>query len=118
MASNRRKPYLTVGVGGSGSGRRATPPARGTSSLGPAPPGRPVSNIGRYLIKPTAEMDSGFEMINADPQVLKEVHQKYLKAGQLPPALQPKYLRKPQPMEGQRQKAISKGWRNPRSRQG
>jgi hypothetical protein len=36
----------------------------------------------------------------------------------LPPALQPKYLRKPQPLEGQRQKAISRGWRNPRSRQG
>lgn len=63
-------------------------------------------------------MDSGFEMINADPHVLKVVHEKYLKAGQLPPALQPKYLRKPEPMESQRRDAISKGWNKPRSRQG
>jgi hypothetical protein len=81
-------------------------------------PGRPVSNIGKYLIKPTAEMDTGFELINADPNVLKEVHQKYLKAGQLPPSLQPKFLRKPEVMEAGRSKAISRGWRKPRSRQG
>ena len=93
-------------------------PAGVGNQLGAAAPGRPVSNIGKYLIKPTAEVDTGFEMINSDPQVLKAVHEKYLKAGQLPPALQPKYLRKPQPLEGQRQKAISRGWRNPRSRQG
>ena len=92
--------------------------ASATSALGPAPPGRPVSNIGKYLIKPTAEVDTGCEMINADPNILKTVHQKYLKAAMLPPALQPKYLRKPEVMDTNRAKAISKGWSKPRSRQG
>lgn len=87
-------------------------------ALGPASPGRPVSNIGKYLIKPTAEVNTGWEMINADPNVLKTVHQKYLKGAMLPPALQPKYLRKPQVMDTNRAKAISKGWNKPRSRQG
>lgn len=85
----------------------------------PSPgPGRPQSNIGKYLLKPTAEMDSGYEMINSDPDVLTRVHKQYLKAGQLPPALQPKYLRKPAVMDKQRGTAISKGWRKPRSQQG
>lgn len=95
---------------GSGSG--------GASALGPAAPGRPVSNIGKYLIRPTAEFDSGYEMINADPNILKTVHQKYIKAFMLPPALQPKYLRKPEVMDTNRAKQISKGWNKPRSRQG
>jgi len=87
--------------------------------VGPTPgPGRPQSKIGRYLIEPTAEVDSGFEMINTDPNVLKLVHQKYMKAGQLPPALQPKYLRKPEVMDAGRRKSISRGWNKPRSRQG
>lgn len=81
-------------------------------------PGRPVSNIGKYLIKPTAEVDSGFEMINFEPDMIAKVHKTYLKAGQLPPALQPKYLRKPEVLDTGRAKAISKGWRKPRSRQG
>ena len=88
------------------------------SALGPAPPGRPVSNIGKYLIKPTAEINTGYEMINADPNVLKDVHQRYLKAFELPPALQPKYLRKPEVMDHQRARAISRGWRDPRGRKG
>ena len=81
----------------------------------------PSPTSGEYLIKPTAEVDSGYEMINADPNMLRQVHQKYLKAGQLPPALQPKYIRKPEVMEQGvtgRAKNISRGWRNPRSRQG
>ena len=97
----------------------SSPMARG--GLSPAPPGRPVSNVGKYLIKPTPADASGWEMINADPDVLKQVHQKYLKAGQLPPALQPKYLRKPEVLENGptgRATNISKGWRKPRSRQG
>ena len=105
------RPLLTVGVGAGGA-RSAT------SALGPARPGRPVSNIGKYLIKPSAEIDTGYEMINADPNVLKTVHQKYLKAFELPPALQPKYLRKPEVMDVGRAKAISRGWRDPRGRKG
>lgn len=107
-----RKPLLGVGTG---SGSSAA------GGLGPAPPGRPVSNIGKYLIRPTAEVDTGWEMINADPDILAQVHKKYLKAGQLPPSLQPKYLRKPEVMEHGvtgRAKNISRGWRKPRSRQG
>ena len=93
-------------------------PASATSALGPALPGRPTSNIGKYLIKPSAEIDSGYEMINADPNILKMVHQKYLAAYQLPPALQPKYLRKPEVMDTGRAKAISRGWHDPRGRKG
>ena len=100
------KPLLKVGLGRS-------------TALGSAPPGRPVSNLGKYLLKPTAEMNTGFEMINDDADVLTRVHKQYLKAGQLPPALQPKYLRKPEVMEqgvAGRATKISKGWRAPRSR--
>lgn len=86
--------------------------------LGPAPAGRPVSNIGRYLIKPTNDTLSGFEMLNSTPDMIKQVHDRYLKAFELPPALQPKYLRKPDVMEVARAKAISHGWRRPRSQQG
>lgn len=101
------------------------PARKGTVSTNPAVPGlptpgpgRPVSNIGKYLIKPTAELDSGFEMVNFEPDMIKKVHQTYLKAGQLPPALQPKYLRKPEVLDSARAKNISKGWRKPRSQQG
>jgi hypothetical protein len=97
----------------------SSPAARG--GLGPAPAGRPPSNIGKYLIRPTAEADTGWEMINSDPDILRQVHRKYLKAGMLPPALQPKYLRKPEVMESGptgRATNISKGWRKPRSRSG
>jgi hypothetical protein len=86
--------------------------------LGTNPPGRPASNIGQYLVKPTADVDSGFEMINTDPNVLKRVHENYLKKGELPPALQPKYLRKPEVLDKSRANAISRGWRKPRSQQG
>ena len=105
------RPLLSVGVRAGGAGSAA-------SALGPPLPGRPVSNIGKYLIKPTAEVNTGFEMINSDPNILKEVHQKYLKAFMLPPALQPKYLRKPEVMDHQRANAISRGWRDPRGRKG
>ena len=50
--------------------------------------------------------------------MLKQVHEKYLKNGELPPSLQPKYLRKPEVLDANRAKNISKGWRKPRSRQG
>jgi hypothetical protein len=89
-----------------------------TLPVGNAPAGRPPSNLGNYLIKPTPETDTGFEMVNDKPDLVNQVHEKYLKAFQLPPALQPKYLRKPEVMESQRSKSISRGWRKPRSRQG
>ena len=82
---------------------------------GKSPAGRPPSNLGQYLIKPTPETNTGFEMLNQTPDAIKQVHEKYLKAFQLPPALQPKYLRKPEVMEANRSKSISRGWRKPRS---
>lgn len=81
-----------------------------------AAPGRPESNIGRYLIKPTDKSDTGYEMLNTTPQAVSQAEQQYLKQYQLPPALQPKYLRKPEVMERSRAKEISKGWIRPRSR--
>lgn len=80
-----------------------------------AAPGRPESNVGQYLIKPTDKSDTGFEMLNTTPQSVTEAEQKFLKMYELPPALQPKYLRKPEVMERGRSKEISKGWIKPRS---
>ena len=94
-----------------------SPTAEGKWAAGSAPRGRPVSNIGAYLIKPTADSPTGFEMLNDSPDLLKSVQDRYLKAFQLPPSLQPKYLRKPEVMDKQRSQAISKGFRNPRSQQ-
>jgi hypothetical protein len=80
-----------------------------------AAPGRPESNIGKYLVKPTDKDRSGHEMLNTEPEVISQTHERYLKAFELPPALQPKYLRMPEVMENQRRKEISKGWVKPRS---
>ena len=80
------------------------------------PRGRPVSNIGRYLLKPTDTTDTGSEFINTKPSVIQKVEKEQLKKGELPPALQPKYLRKPEVLDKPRQKAISKGFVNPRAR--
>lgn len=80
-----------------------------------AAPGRPKSNIGNYLIKPTDKSRTGFEMLNAEPSIIAQAQDRYLKAYELPPSLQPKYLRKPEVMENQRRKEISKGWVKPRS---
>jgi hypothetical protein len=80
-----------------------------------AAPGRPESNIGKYLIKPTDKSRTGYEMLNTEPQIIEQTHERYLKQFELPPALQPKYLRKPEVLERQRTKEISKGWIKPRS---
>lgn len=86
--------------------------------LGRAAPGRPTSNIGNYLIKPVDDQDTGFEMLNSEPKIITQINQQYMRKGQLPLALQPKYLRKPEVMEAQRAAAISKGFNKPRSHQG
>lgn len=77
--------------------------------------GRPESNIGKYLIKPTDASKTGYEMLNTEPEIIEQTHERYLKQFELPPALQPKYLRKPEVMETARRKEISKGWIKPRS---
>jgi hypothetical protein len=84
--------------------------------FGQTPPGRPVSNLGRYLLRPTPDVRAGVEMLNTQPDILERVHEQYLKAYELPPALQPKYLRTPAVMDNRRAQAISRGWRKPRSR--
>ena len=103
------QPPLKVGAAGS----RGTRSAAG--ALGPATAGRPVSNIQKYLVKPSAEINSGYEMLNTDPNVLKEVHQKYLNRFAMPPGLQPF---RPDVLENNRARNISKGWRDPRGRKG
>lgn len=88
-----------------------------------AAPGRPKTNIGDYLIKPTHQGTTGYEMLNDTPTV-QDMAKEHLKLGQLPPALQPKYLRKPAVMESGptgRATSISRGQaigaRKPRSQQ-
>lgn len=84
--------------------------------ISPAAPGRPKVNVRPFIIKPTDRFVSGAEYLNVMPAPLKAAAEKYLKSHQLPPALAPKYLRKPAVMDEQRKDAISKGWRKPRSR--
>lgn len=84
--------------------------------ISPAPPGRPKVNTRPFIIKPTDRFVSGYEYLNTVPAPLKAAAEKYLKNHELPPALAPKYLRKPAVMDEQRKDAISKGWRKPRSR--
>lgn len=125
----RKKPgFMKVGVPGkpvvSSSGATAvqSAPTAGlpsTRQLLKAPEaGRPISNVGKYLIRPTPDDNSGFELVNTDAALVDQVHQKYLKKYELPPALQPKYLRKPEVLDVRRARNISKGFNKPRSRQG
>lgn len=85
-----------------------------------AAPGRPKSNVGQYLIKPVGPNRSktGFEMLEKTPQAIKAAKENYLKKHELPPALQPQYIREPEVQARQRAKQISKGWVKPRSVQG
>jgi hypothetical protein len=141
-AKPKKKPFLSVGVPGQGSPRLASgmwpekqaqtnqarnplvggsagaaPVASSGPQLEPNPVGRPKSNIGNYLIKPSATALSGYEMLNSTPDVLDQVNAKYLKAQELPPHLQPVRFQSPT-LERGRALAISRGWRKPRSRSG
>jgi hypothetical protein len=82
--------------------------------------GRPKSNLGSYLIKPVGPNRSktGFEMLEKTPQAIRAAKETYLEKHELPPALQPQYIREPEVQARQRAKQISKGWVKPRSRQG
>jgi hypothetical protein len=85
-----------------------------------AAPGRPKSNLGKYLIKPVGPSRSktGFEMLENTPAAITAAKENYLKKHELPPALQPQYIREPEIQARQRAKQISKGWVKPRSPQG
>jgi hypothetical protein len=124
----KKKPFMTVGVPGVKKPAQApgtiTNPtlARnpketplGAAPLGATLPGRPVSNVGSYLLKPTSD---GYEILNETPDIIDKVHKDFLRKFQLPPALQPKYLRKPEVLDKNRANNISRGWRKPRSQQG
>jgi len=116
----------------SGPGGQPVPQPRTNAlqaSTANAPAGRPKSNIGDYLIRPTPDSDTGFEMLNSQPDTLKAVHQKFLKLKQLPYGLRPsglakptdmapKYTDRPKALETNRAKTISRGWRDPRGRKG
>ena len=146
-AKPKKKPFLSVGVPGQASpllasgmwpekqakatkarnplqggtaGAAAPAPTSSPSSgpqLEPNPVGRPQSNIGKYLMKPSANALSGWEMLNSTPDIVDQVHKQYLKAQELPPHLQPVRFHSPI-VEHNRALAISRGWRKPRSRSG
>lgn len=141
-AKPKKKPYLSVGVPGKGSPRLASgmwpekqpqaaksrnplvggsagaaPVSTSGPQLEPNPVGRPKSNIGKYLIKPSSNALTGWEMLNETPDVIDKVHKNYLKAQELPPHLQPVRFQSPI-VEHNRAMAISRGWRKPRSRAG
>jgi hypothetical protein len=82
-------------------------------------PGRPKSNLGQYLVKPTGPNRSktGYEMLEKTPAAIKQAKETYLQKYELPPALQPQYIREPEIQARARAKQISKGWVKPRSRQ-
>ena len=80
--------------------------------------GRPKSNIGQYLLRPNSDEKSGFQMLNSTPSVIQDAKEYYLKSGELPPSLQPTYLRRPEVIQKATNKSISKGFRKPKSFQG
>lgn len=105
----------------------ARPAGAVTSSrlpLGNAPAGRPPSNLGRYLLRPDPGEFSGYEMLNTKPDAISEMERKLLMTKQLPAGLRPQglaypqYAKRPAVLETGRKKAISRGFRKPRSLQG
>ncbi len=80
--------------------------------------GRPRTNIGSYLLRPNSDVDSGFQMLNDTPEHIQMAKEHYLKVGELPPALQPTYLRRPEVLQKKTNQSISKGFHKPKSFQG
>lgn len=98
--------------------RRGTPIVDWTKGTA-AVPGRPKSNVGKYLVKPIGPTRSktGYEMLENTPAAVTAAKEHYLEKWELPPALQPLYIREPEIKRQARAKAISKGWVKPRSTQ-
>ena len=82
-----------------------------------SPTGRPKSNLGQYLIKPTDTTNTGYEMLNENPDLLDQVHTKFIEKFELPTHLRPTRFLSPE-LEHNRGLNISRGWRKPRSRAG
>lgn len=70
------------------------------------------------MLRATTDVTSGYEMLNTTPQALQAAKEHYLKAGELPPALQPQYLRRPAVLQKADSRKISKGFVKPKSHQG
>lgn len=140
--TRKKKPFLTIGVpggrrtlGGGTSGgaspifqpnvgtmrpvtapvKTMTTPTERSLPVGSAPAGRPPSNLGKYLVKPTDNTITGYEMLNDTPDLLDAVHTKFLEKFELPTHLRPTRFLSPE-LEHGRGVAISKGFRAPRSR--
>jgi hypothetical protein len=143
-AKPKKKPFMTVGVPGArrtlgggttgGGGAvfqpnllgamqskspvgKTTPVSPTTTSSNRTSPGRPPSNIGNYLIKPTDTTITGYEMLNDTPDAIDAVHQRFKAAFELPTHLRPTRFLSPH-LEHGRALNISRGFRNPRSRHG
>lgn len=141
-AKVKKKPFMTIGVpggrrtlgGGTTGGKsavfqpnlpglmstarapvQATTPTERAVPLDSAPTGRPPSNLGKYLVKPTDNTITGYEMLNEQPDLLESVHTKFLEKYELPTHLRPTRFLSPH-LEHERGLAISKGFRAPRSR--
>jgi hypothetical protein len=140
-AKVKKKPFLTVGIpggrrtlgGGSTGGKSAvfqpnlpglmstarapkvTAPTEHAVANDAAPTGRPPSNIGKYLVKPTDTTLTGYEMLNETPDLLESVNKKFMEKYELPTHLRPTRFLSPH-LEHGRGLAISKGFRAPRSR--
>jgi hypothetical protein len=78
-----------------------------TVPVGNAPAGRPPEDNGKFLIRPSGNTDTGYEMRNTKPDVLKAVEDN-LEAVGMPKNLRPK-LYKPQALKTTRSKNISRG---------
>jgi len=143
-AKVKKKPFLTIGIpcgrrtlgGGTTGGKSAvfqpnlpglmstarapkvtapTTPTERAVPLDSAPVGRPPSNIGKYLVKPTDTTTTGYEMLNQEPDLLESVNKKFMEKYELPTHLRPTRFLSPH-LEHERGLAISKGFRAPRSR--
>ena len=88
-----------------------------SKSPGSAPAGRPQTNIGKYLVKPTDNTVTGYEMLNEKPDLLETVNKKFIEKFELPTHLRPTRFLSPE-LEHGRSLNISRGWRKPRGRAG
>jgi hypothetical protein len=141
-AKPKRKPFMTIGVPGArrtlgGGTTGSKPPVFQPNLLGEmktakspvkaagqipkvadgykAAPGRPPSNLGKYLVKPTDTTTTGYEMLNESPDLLDQVNTKFLEKFELPTHLRPTRFLSPE-LEHGRSMSISRGFRAPRSR--
>lgn len=78
-------------------------------------PGRPVS-VKSLVVLRQPDSPSGFEWSSGtmEPQALESAKSQYISKHEMPPALRPKTVTMPGPLNQRRRRAISAGWRNPR----